>query len=323
MRGELTRLKDEAKRLLEAGDVSLVVGYARADDGVGSRPAFVVQEKELDTLIMDARAQACLPSLVFMAMTEDPAGEDRVAVVVKGCDSRAVEQLVADHRLDPQRLVLLGAPCDGIVDEEKLSGAVEGEVVAVHLRGDEFVVITPDDQEVRLKADDFLAQKCRSCTRHNPEGADVLLGDESEKEDAAAPDYGSVKDLENMTAEEKHDFWLAELSKCIRCYACRNVCPACNCRVCIFEQDEPRWAEETGNPAQHGMYQFIRAWHVAGRCVDCWECQRVCPAGIPLMLLNHKLMKDIGELFGVERPFEASEKEPLAQYSLEDPDDFE
>ncbi|URW87892.1 4Fe-4S dicluster domain-containing protein [Blautia wexlerae] len=29
------------------------------------------------------------------------------------------------------------------------------------------------------------------------------------------------------------------------------------------------------------MFHIIRAFHVAGRCTDCGECDRVCPQGIP------------------------------------------
>jgi formate dehydrogenase subunit beta len=72
-------------------------------------------------------------------------------------------------------------------------------------------------------------------------------------------------------------------------------------------------------------YHVIRAMHVAGRCVECGECERVCPVGIPLMLLNRKLIKDVNELFG---PYEASLKleeeasPPLSVYRPDDPDNF-
>ncbi len=323
MRADLAKLKEEVARLLDSDQVSLVCAYQRAEDGVGSRPAFVLSKDDLEDLILDARAEACLPTLVYLGVTEDPAGEGKIAVVVKGCDSRAIERLQADHRLDRDRLVILGAPCEGIIDEKKLLAAGLGRVNSVSLENGSFSVVTEDDQVHQLDREEYLAEKCRACTRHDPTDADVMLGPEVSAQEAPAPDYSPVEKMEAMTDEERYAFWEAELAKCIRCYACRNVCPACNCRLCIFEQAEPQWAPETDNPSQHGTYQFTRAWHVAGRCVDCWECQRVCPAGIPLMLLNHKLMKDIGELFGVERPWESSEKEPLAQYSLEDPDDFE
>ncbi len=41
---------------------------------------------------------------------------------------------------------------------------------------------------------------------------------------------------------------------------------------------------------------------MAGRCIECGECERVCPVNIPLMLINQKLIKDVNTFFG---PYEA------------------
>jgi ferredoxin len=68
------------------------------------------------------------------------------------------------------------------------------------------------------------------------------------------------------------------------------------------------------------MYHFIRAFDVAGRCIRCGECERVCSVGVPLMELNDKLMKDITELFGVQRPHVPADVEPLGQWTEGDAD---
>ena len=47
--------------------------------------------------------------------------------------------------------------------------------------------------------------------------------------------YAEVKEIENMSYDERYEYWMGELSKCIRCNACRNICPACNCETCVFE----------------------------------------------------------------------------------------
>lgn len=73
------------------------------------------------------------------------------------------------------------------------------------------------------------------------------------------------------------------------------------------------------------MYHLVRALHMAGRCIECGECQRVCPVDIPLMLINSKLAKDVDNFFG---PYEAGikyeegSKPPLSSYQESDPDDF-
>ena len=90
-----------------------------------------------------------------------------------------------------------------------------------------------------------------------------------------------------MTPQERFAFWQGELSKCIRCNAWRNVCPACSCNKCVFDSDRFDTAQKANSDSfEEQMFHIIRAFHVAGRCTDCGECSRVCPQGIPLHLLS-------------------------------------
>ena len=132
--------------------------------------------------------------------------------------------------------------------------------------------------------------------------------------------FTDVEIIENLPADEKFEYFRKELSKCIRCNACRNVCPACNCRKCVFDSTKFD-AEQKANvdPFEESMFHIIRAFHVAGRCTDCGECSRVCPQGIPLHLFNRKFIKDINEYYGEFIAGEDAEtKGPLTDYTLED-----
>ncbi len=320
MTAPVQQLKQKAQELLASGKVRYLLGYAQAFDGVGVRPAVFYAADDLERMVLDARAVPGLVSYLFLEARENPSDPGPVGVVVKGCDVRAAERLVADHRVPRERIVMLGVPCQGVIDPELLGAAGLGEVAAVELDADSFVVSGVDGETRRLPRDEYLLAKCRSCTDHNPRAADIMLAEPVDVADASGPDFAEVEQLDGMDDAERYEFWKQQLSKCIRCYACRNVCPACTCRSCVFDQAEPDWLNESVNMSEQMAFHFTRAWHVAGRCVDCWECQRVCPVGIPLMLLNHKLMKDVGEMFGIERPFAPAEREPLGCYSSDDPD---
>ena len=60
-----------------------------------------------------------------------------------------------------------------------------------------------------------------------------------------------------------------------------------------------RWSISTSATLKGNFaWQITRAFHLAGRCVGCDECTRVCPAGIDLRLLNLSLAKAAEENFG-------------------------
>ena len=123
-----------------------------------------------------------------------------------------------------------------------------------------------------------------------------------------------------MTSEERFEFWRGELSRCIRCNACRNVCPACTCEQCVFDNPNSGVAQKAAADSfEEKNFHIIRAFHVAGRCTDCGECSRVCPEHIPLHLLNRKFIKDIDELYGdYTAGTDTESRHPLTSYTFGD-----
>lgn len=166
---------------------------------------------------------------------------------------------------------------------------------------------------------DGLLERCRACR-----GTEHMVYDERmhPEELAFVPEdrFEKVRWLEAMTPEERFAFWQGELSKCIRCNACRNVCPACNCRKCVFDQDKFDTSQKANaNSFEEKMFHIIRAFHVAGRCTDCGECSRVCPQGIPLHLFNRKFIKDINEFYGeFQAGADCETRGPLTDYTFGD-----
>ena len=145
-----------------------------------------------------------------------------------------------------------------------------------------------------------------------------LIGEDGDVLDSNR--FDMVEKLENMTAQERFDFWRDQLSKCIRCNACRNVCPACTCENCVFDNPNSGISNKAAADSfEENMFHIIRAFHVAGRCTDCGECSRVCPQHIPLHLLNRKFIKDINSLYGEYQAGEdTTSRAPLNDYKQDD-----
>jgi ferredoxin len=83
-----------------------------------------------------------------------------------------------------------------------------------------------------------------------------------------------------------------------------------------------RWIQRSAESSENLIYHLVRAIHLAGRCIDCGECERACPLDIPLRFLNKKLEKEAKELFGYEVGFDPALPALISCFRDEDPQDF-
>lgn len=105
-----------------------------------------------------------------------------------------------------------------------------------------------------------------------------------------------MQEIALMDVESRHDSWRRELSKCIKCYGCRDVCPICICDECELEQSD--WVAPGQLPPEFPLFHLIRAYHVADSCVGCGACEATCPMGIPLLSIHNWVRRqDPEELF--------------------------
>jgi formate dehydrogenase (coenzyme F420) beta subunit len=174
-----------------------------------------------------------------------------------------------------------------------------------------------------VKADGkTLDERCQRCEVHVSPLADVVVGDVSALPKPEKTRAETIAKIKAMTPAERFAFWQKAFEPCTHCYACREVCPLCNCTVCVTDQNAPRWIEQTAKPSSNLMWHMIRAFHHAGRCVDCGECQRACPEGVPMHLLDLCLAEDVEELFDFKTGIKQGEKWPFLLFNPEDPDSW-
>lgn len=314
----MQELVNRAKELLADGTVSRVLGWKAGDMSYNPEPAYFDNEEQLANFVYDGFCGANLSKY----MIEASKLEGKTLVFLKPCDTYSFNQLIKEHRVDRDKAYIIGVGCKGKISVEKIKeqgikGIESVEGVQLSDACDTVTVKTLYGDKT-CNYNDVMLERCHVCKGKEHMIADEVIGESRDTKDAER--FAQVEAIEAMSPEEKFAFFQKELSKCIRCNACRNVCPACSCRKCVFDSTKFDSAQKANADSfEEKMFHIIRAFHVAGRCTDCGECSRVCPQGIPLHLFNRKFIKDIDELYGEYQAGADSEtKGPLTNFTFED-----
>ena len=310
-------LIEKAASLLDAGTVDRVLGWKAGEFSYDVTPAVFTDAKTMEESFVWNDFCGANFSKYLIAQTRK--GEGKILVFLKPCDTYSFNQLLTEHRFDREKVYAVGIPCEGMVDPAKVKAAVGDGISKIESTDAGLLVTTLyEDAPVTVATEGVLSERCVNCKSRRHVAYDELLGDEGDVIDSNR--FDEVEKLESMTPDERFAFWQNELSRCIRCNACRDVCPACTCEKCVF--DNPESGVENKAPAnefEEKLFHIIRAFHVAGRCTDCGECSRVCPQDIPLHLLNRKFIKDINTFYGeYQAGAEVGSRAPLVDYTTED-----
>ena len=288
-------LKTLACELLTKGKVEVFIGYQAATQPLTAAPLIIHApqpvtpdtERELarkvEMLIFDDRCEMNLVNYLHKFK------DRKIAIVVKGCDSRSVVGLLQEKQVDRKNLVIIGAPCRGVID--------------------------------RRQAGSEIYAACRECPVHNPVLADYVIGAPVPQPETPelSPDVAALRKL---PAEQRWARFHKEMSKCILCYACRNLCPACYCKTCFADASKPKWVGRTDDPSDAMMFHLQRLMHLGGRCTGCGACVRGCPMQVDLRLYNDHLRSHVKQEYGFMAGMDEAAQPPLAMYGTDDCNEF-
>ncbi len=310
---------NRAKELLADGTVVRVLGWRIGDLPYNPEPSYFETAEDLEAnFVYNGFCGANLSKY----MIEGSKLEGKTLVFLKPCDTYSFNQLIKENRVVRDKAYIIGIGCKGKLDVEKIKA--QGVKGILNIRGAEYdgpadtLTVETLYGEKTVPYKDAMLERCHVCKGKDHMIYDELLGESTDTKDADR--FEEVRRIEAMSPEEKFAYFQSELSKCIRCNACRNVCPACSCRKCVFDSTKFDSAQKANvDSFEEKMFHIIRAFHVAGRCTDCGECSRVCPQGIPLHLFNRKFIKDIDEFYGeYQAGADAESKGPLTSFTFND-----
>jgi len=210
----------------------------------------------------------------------------RVGLVVKGCDSRSLNLLLTEGQVKREKLYVVGICCEGVVDDK-------GQKM----------------------------QNCAECMIPDAVVYDELFGTPKGKKEYQV--NVDVSALSGKTLVKRREYFEEIFGNCIRCNACRHSCPLCYCAKCCIDQETSTLYH--GANTTSSAFHALMTWslHLAGRCVDCRNCEKACPSHLPLHLLHKQNEQVIYENFqehlaGVI----PDDRGAFYKYSLKDPDDF-
>jgi ferredoxin len=308
------KIRETAKRLLAEEKVDVFIGYQKGTVPMMNEPLLVNHPDKVDPLYWDNFCGLNLCNYLTKRT-------DKIGIVANGCNSRNIVTHIIENQIKRDQLYIVGIPCEGMIDHRAVVRAVKfKEILDVHQDGAEFTVKGHNFEETFEKAK-FLQSNCAVCTHRNPVIHDEMLGDPVDEQTDVNP-YSDVEKIEGMDPEKKQGFFTRLISRCIRCYACRNSCPLCYCPTCFVDESAPQWVGKSIDPTDTMTFHFLRAYHCAGRCTDCGACERVCPMSISMRQFTKKLNKDTQELFSWEAGLDPEKRPPLDVYQPDDYNDF-
>jgi ferredoxin len=291
-------LRQTAKRLLESGEVKVVIGYGWNSRKTRTTPVFITDPAQVERLVFNPLCVNNL-SIYLTRKFKDIQAMGRPAIVAKGCDIKNIVVCISEGQVKREGVHIIGMTCNGVVYKQELW---KGEFT-----------------------DKIMPTKCHNCDVRNPHVADTIIGEKSDfkpPEEPVGMVFDKIKALNAATPRERWNFWMEHFSRCIKCYACRQVCSLCYCERCITDKNMPQWIETSAHDRGNLAWNLIRAQHLTGRCTFCGECERACPADIPLNLVNQRMVMEVKKDFGFRSGYDPAVHPPMIVFDPNDKEDF-
>ncbi|MFO7760193.1 MAG: coenzyme F420 hydrogenase/dehydrogenase beta subunit N-terminal domain-containing protein [Desulfobia sp.] len=306
------QIRTRARELLSQGRVDCVIGYRKGSVPMQEQPFIAYTPEEADQLTWSVFCTSNLANFLIKR-------PGKKAVVAQGCISRSIVGLIKENQVNREDVYILGVHSPGMVDAGKVRDRFPDRVLhQVYLEGEDLVVKGRDFTE-RVPHKEVKRNNCYTCTHRNAVIYDEFIGEKGQETGGGNIDKVAAP-WDRLEPGQRWEKFTSNFKDCIRCYACRNVCPLCYCDVCFVDEHNPQWCGKGQEETDIYTFHILRAFHCAGRCTDCGACESACPVGIKMRALTSKLEFDVRQNYDYSPGLDMESIPPLSNYKKDDPE---
>jgi formate dehydrogenase subunit beta len=235
---------------LEKGVVDAVLVPAEGPGGTGIVNMFTTSTTDLEAAVPFTKAMAQFGPHDLVRLTEPGGSPIKIAALLKPCESRAVVELAKLKQIDMEHVVLLSPDCEGTVELKEYSQVAEGQAVPIRMAcdicrfhvardpvdlalgtmgvKDNTIMLVANSEGGQAFAEGLGAKATELSAARQKAVKEIIDKGEKAYDDQEAKSRAKYEDLSTF---------LAELSPCIKCMNCQNVCPVCYCKECLLYTD--------------------------------------------------------------------------------------
>jgi formate dehydrogenase subunit beta len=270
-------------------------------------------------------------SAKLLQLLSETEPDEKIAAVLRPCELRAAVELVKLNQINRQNILFIGQDCLGtfrmkVAGQDPTTGLatqcqtmlrdncwaceffwpIEGtaDLVVAHLGGDMtkdlFIEAQTDLGKEALKALEAAGYKPAKL----PEGRHAEIG----RRTALNAEFRKKWLAETKARMGTLEGLLETLSTCIRCYNCRDACPICYCKECIFDAEFMKptargMLRKAGKksllrmPQDTLLFHITRLNHMVSSCVRCGMCEEACPNDLPVARLFCTEAEEVQKIF--------------------------
>ncbi len=350
-------LQNFFKRLLETKEIDALFMPVRLKESNSIMPSLLTDPTQIEDAVPLSPAFPINSARMVSRLSYKKSGR-KTAVLLRPCEMRAFIELVKLKQGAREELILIGIDCPKALTSSDYTAYMKENP----LDDDAYIQKVFSENSETLNGISF-SSACNTCDNpfsvntdisillHGVDLSDGLMAQSySDKggqiletlkmPETSVPEkrdermmqirQANLKANEAMVKdiEEKTDNILklnVFFDRCINCYNCRNMCPVCYCKECVFNTDvfyhQPvqyhQWAEKKGlikMPTDTAFYHLTRMAHMSHACVGCGQCSNACPSNIDVFKLFKSVAQNTQAAFEYSPGIDENDPPPLSVF---------